>query len=113
MRLSTPFLRLQAVVNRLLPEGGVAQSDGGIHSDVFQKQRQHVEPLLVRPEHLAFDQFDLLWAEVVVLLLNLGTTPLATLTLNVEFHYWASPLAMDFAQGPMVSPTASSHALNI
>ena len=88
--LTLPFLRFQAFVNGLLPECGVAQPYGGVHPDVFQKQRQHVKPLLVRPEHLAFDQFDFLRAEFTVLLLNLGTAPFATLTLDVEFHACAS-----------------------
>src|SRR6185437_12377338 len=75
--LTFRFLRLQVFVNGLLPEVGVAQPNGSVHPDVFQKQRQHVEPLLVRPEHPAFDQFDFLRAQVTVFLLDLGTVPLA------------------------------------
>jgi hypothetical protein len=80
------LLRFQAFVNRLFPESRIAQPYGGVHADVLQKERQHVETLLVVPKHLALDQFDLLRALCVVLLFDLRSAPLPTMTLNVEFH---------------------------
>jgi hypothetical protein len=69
---SCPNLHAKVI---LLPQCGVAQADGGVNPDVFQKQRQHGKPLLVRPEHPTVDQVDLLLAEYPVLLLGLGTAP--------------------------------------
>jgi hypothetical protein len=63
-------------VNGLLPQCGVAQSDGRVHSDVFEEQPQHVEPFLIRPEHPALDQLDLFWTEFMVFLLDLVASPL-------------------------------------
>src|SRR5579883_3351764 len=102
------FLRLQAFVNGLLPQRRVAKPYGGVHPDIFQQKCQHVEPLLVIPKHFAFDQFDLLRAELMVLLLDLGTAPLPTLTLDVEFHTCASFMVPDHPKDEGLSGTGNS-----
>jgi hypothetical protein len=40
----------------------------------------------------ALDHFDFLWAQLMIFLLNLSTAPLATVTLNVEFHVCVSSI---------------------